>query len=228
MATKKKVKQGSKKSVSKKKVAKKKAVKKKASKKKVVKKKTAKKKAVKKPTKKKNIKRKVVNKSVKNRPVKKKSSKKSNKPTHTIKTKKPEVHHLGHIPKTAHDKFTAEVKKHHAKPDPVEEMFLTGKWSFKNWLRKYSPVIITLGIGLLTYIYLVFYMFYPTAVTQGHYLQFLIIILFIFLIAGVLVFLGLKSELLFVRILSFIFVFVIFTFLLLFVLVAYALNNGAV
>ena len=46
-------------------------------------------------------------------------------------------------------------------------------------------------------------------------------------IAGVLIYLGLRSELLFVRILSFIFVFVIFTFMLLFVLVAHALQSTA-
>ncbi len=98
--------------------------------------------------------------------------------------------------------------------------FKEKKWTFSHWFKKYSPVIITLLIGLATYFYLIFYLFYPTALLHGHYVQLLALLVFIFLIAGVLIYLGIRAELLFVRILSFIFVFVIFTFLLLFILLA--------
>lgn len=147
---------------------------------------------------------------------------------HPVKIRDEQIHVIGHEPKTRHEKFHEELKHEYHKDDAVVDLFRKEKTpTFFGWLKRYSPVLITLGIGLLTYIYLVFYMFYPTAITQGHYIQFLIVILFIFLIAGILVFLGLRSELLFVRILSFIFVFVIFTFLLLFVLVAHALQAAA-
>lgn len=99
---------------------------------------------------------------------------------------------------------------------------------FMTWVRRYSPVLVTLGIGLVTYFFLVFYLFYPSAIIQGNYMQLLIVLVLIFLIAGVLIYLGLRAELLFVRILSFIFVFVIFTFLLLFILLAHALQTKGV
>ncbi|MBW2972189.1 hypothetical protein KY359_04100 [Candidatus Woesearchaeota archaeon] len=98
------------------------------------------------------------------------------------------------------------------------------KWTLWHWIKKYSPVLVTMLIGLATYFYLVFYLFYPTTIIQGHYFQLLLLLVFIFLISGILIYLGLKAELLFVRILSFIFVFVIFTFLLLFILLAHTMN----
>lgn len=145
---------------------------------------------------------------------------------HTVKTTAPEVHVIGQKPKTAHDIFMKKQKQ-----DGTEMKFeydtvqVTESKGARGWIRKYSPVLITVGIGLLTYLYLIFYMFYPAAVEQGKYVTFLMIISFLFLAAGILLFLGLKSELLFVRILSFIFVFVVFTFLLLFILVSYALTH---
>lgn len=105
---------------------------------------------------------------------------------------------------------------------------ITERAGFTGWFNKYSPVVITLGIGLITYLYLLFYMFYPAAIAVGKYIPFVIVIIFLFMIAGILLFLGLRSELLFVRILSFIFVFVVFTFLLLFILVSYALKSKMV
>jgi hypothetical protein len=108
-----------------------------------------------------------------------------------------------------------------------KELFYPPKeWTFKSWVKRYSPVIVTLLIGLATYFYLVFYLFYPQTLLQGHYLQLLILLMFVFLIAGLLIYLGLRAELLFMRILSFIFVFVIFTFLLLFILIAYTMQSG--
>lgn len=107
----------------------------------------------------------------------------------------------------------------------TRELFYPKKeHGFSTWVRRYSPVLITLGIGLATYFFLVFYLFYPSTIVQGHYMQLLILLVFIFLLAGVMIYLGLRAELLFVRILSFIFVFVIFTFLLLFILLAYSLQ----
>jgi len=100
------------------------------------------------------------------------------------------------------------------------------KPGFSLWMKRYSPVIITLGIGLIVYFFLVFYLFYPTAIIQGHYIQLLLLLIFVFLIAGILIYFGMRSELLFVRVLSFIFVFVIFTFLLLFVLIAHTMQAG--
>ena len=98
--------------------------------------------------------------------------------------------------------------------------------TFGTCVKRYSPVLITLMIGLATYLYLVFFLFYPTTIVQGHYIQLLIFVMFIFLLAGLLIYLGLRAELLFVRVLSFIFVFVIFTFLLLFILLAYIMQTG--
>jgi hypothetical protein len=96
------------------------------------------------------------------------------------------------------------------------------------WFKRYSPVIVTQGIALLTYFYLVFYLFYPEAILQGKYLYLLILLVFVFLLAGLFMYLGLRSEMIFVRILSFIFVFIIFTFLLLFVLIAHTMKLRAV
>ena len=109
----------------------------------------------------------------------------------------------------------------------ARELFLPPKkLGFSLWMKRYSPVLITLGIGLIVYFFLVFYLFYPTAIIQGHYIQLLLLLIFVFLIAGILIYFGMRSELLFVRVLSFIFVFVIFTFLLLFVLIAHTMQAG--
>jgi hypothetical protein len=104
-----------------------------------------------------------------------------------------------------------------------KELFYSDK-SLLGWAKRYSPVIIMQVIGLSVYFFLVFYLFYPQAITQGHYVQLLTFLSFIFLVAGLLIYLGLKAELLFVRILSFTFVFVIFTLMMLFILVAYAMQ----
>jgi hypothetical protein len=145
---------------------------------------------------------------------KRKSKKKavSKKPKRkAVKRKKPR-----HV-----EKVVAEKLDEHTR-----ELFYPKKeHGFMTWVRRYSPVLVTLGIGLVTYFFLVFYLFYPQALLNGNYLQLLILLVIIFLIAGVLIYLGLRAELLFVRILSFIFVFVIFTFLLLFILLAHALQT---
>lgn len=191
--------------------------------------------------KKKSVKKASVKRTVKNSP---KAHKKSLKPhtlhkivpvvapdhivdmkKHTVKTDAPEIHVIGQNPKTAQEKF---AKLQHADGQTrmsyeYDDILVQEKKGMTGWVRKYSPVMITLGIGLLTYFYLLFYMFYPAAIAQGNTVQFALIIMFLFVVAGILLFLGLKSELLFVRILSFIFVFVVFTFLLLFILVSYAL-----
>ncbi|MBN1544498.1 hypothetical protein JW898_03485 [Candidatus Woesearchaeota archaeon] len=118
-----------------------------------------------------------------------------------------------------------DVLKHELEHE-AKDLFYAENWSMGYWLKRYSPVLITMLIGLATYFYLVFYLFYPATLLQGHYIQLLILLVFIFLIAGLLIYLGLRAELLFVRILSFIFVFVIFTFLLLFILLAFSMNLG--
>jgi hypothetical protein len=97
-------------------------------------------------------------------------------------------------------------------------------WTLKHWAKVYSPVIITLFIGLGVYFFLIFYLFYPIALLQGHCLQLLILVLFIFLVAGLLIYLGIRSETLFVRIMSFIFVFVVFSLLLVFIIIADSLK----
>lgn len=108
-----------------------------------------------------------------------------------------------------------------------QELFSPKQKGLMSWVRKYSPVLITLGIGLATYFFLVMYLFYPSVLLYGHYMQLLILLVFVFLIAGILIYLGLRAELMFVRVLSFIFVFVIFTFLLLFILLAYTMRVPA-
>lgn len=109
-----------------------------------------------------------------------------------------------------------------------KDMFYPEKETFMHWVTRYSPVLISMGIGLATYFFLVFYLFYPITILQGHYMQLLTLLVFVSLIIGVLMYLGLRAELIFVRILSFIFVFVIFTFLLLFILIAYSLQSAVV
>jgi hypothetical protein len=120
-----------------------------------------------------------------------------------------------------------KVEKLITQEEAAREFFAPHKMTFGSWARRYSPVLVTMFIALLTYFYLVFYLFYPTTIIQGHYLQLLLLLVFIFLIAGLLIYLGLRTELLFIRILSFIFVFIIFTFLLLFILIANSMGAGA-
>ena len=108
----------------------------------------------------------------------------------------------------------------------TESLFPKGE-GFGFWFKRYSPVIITQGIALLTYFYLVFYMFYPEAIMQGNYMRLLIMLVFVFLLAGLFIYMALRSDMIFIRIISFIFVFIIFTFLLLFILLAYALKSNA-
>ncbi len=131
----------------------------------------------------------------------------------------------GRRPKPGKERFTEESELRRELELQGKDIFYPEKrWTFSHWVKKYSPVLITLLIGLATYFYLVFYLFYPAALLHGHYVQLLILLVFIFLVAGILIYLGLRAELLFVRILSFIFVFVIFTFLLLFILLANTMN----
>jgi hypothetical protein len=106
----------------------------------------------------------------------------------------------------------------------TREMFFPTEHGITSWFKRYSPVIITQFIALLTYFYLIFYLFYPEAILQGNYIRLLVLLVFVFLIAGLFIYIGLRSELLFIRILSFIFVFIIFTFMLLFILLAYSLK----
>jgi magnesium-transporting ATPase (P-type) len=108
----------------------------------------------------------------------------------------------------------------------TESLFPKGD-GLRFWFKRYSPVIITQGIALLTYFYLVFYMFYPEAIMQGNYMRLLIMLVFVFLLAGLFIYMALRSDMIFIRIISFIFVFIIFTFLLLFILLAYALKANA-
>lgn len=108
-----------------------------------------------------------------------------------------------------------------------QEIFVPTQKGLMHWIRRYSPVLITLGIGLATYFFLVMYLFYPTVLLYGHYMQLLVLLVLVFLIAGILIYLGLRAELMFVRVLSFIFVFVIFTFLILFILLAYTMRVPA-
>ncbi|MBW2967426.1 hypothetical protein KY362_02985 [Candidatus Woesearchaeota archaeon] len=126
-----------------------------------------------------------------------------------------------HVPQThkVEDLLAQEVI------DASQDLFEPGRpQTLTHWFKMYSPVVITLGVGLATYFYLVFYLFYPSAILNGHWFQLLLLLVFVFLLAGIFIYLGLRSELLFVRILSFIFVFIIFTFLLLFVLLAHTLT----
>jgi len=108
------------------------------------------------------------------------------------------------------------------------DLFNVGKrWTWKYWLRKYSPVSIPLFAGLITYLYLVFFVFYPDILVKGHYVQLLFFVLFIFLLIGFFIYLGIESELLFVRILSLIFLLVVLSFMILFVLLSYVVAGGA-
>ncbi|MBU2561618.1 MAG: hypothetical protein KKD17_04925 [Nanoarchaeota archaeon] len=145
----------------------------------------------------------------------------SRKPKVSVPVPRPVVHSAAPVSHPRVEEVLRKELEHEAK-----DLFYAEKWSFSYWVKRYSPVLITMLIGLATYFYLVFYLFYPTTLIQGHYIQLLILLVFIFLIAGILIYLGLRAELLFVRILSFIFVFVIFTFLLLFILLAYSMNFG--
>ncbi|MBW2964277.1 hypothetical protein KY363_02350 [Candidatus Woesearchaeota archaeon] len=105
-----------------------------------------------------------------------------------------------------------------------QEMFIQeGSLSFKGWMTRYSPVLITMIVGLATYFFLVFYLFYPQTLMYGHYIQLLMLLTFIFFVVGVLIYLGIQAELMFIRIMSFAFVFIIFTFLLIFILLANAM-----
>jgi hypothetical protein len=121
------------------------------------------------------------------------------------------------VPTKVEKLLEAELKKETKDFFPTEH-------GLKFWFMRYSPVIITQGIALLTYFYLVFYLFYPEAIIAGNYMHLLILLVFVFLLAGLFIYLGLRSELIFVRILSFIFVFIIFTFLLLFILLAHTMK----
>ncbi len=117
----------------------------------------------------------------------------------------------------------------HEELELAKELFnVERKKGFAPWMAKYSPVLIPVFVGLLTYLYLIFFVFYPNIITNGHYIQFLFFILFVFLLAGVFMYLSIRSELLFVRILSFIFVFVIITFLIFFILLAHAMSSGMI
>jgi len=108
-----------------------------------------------------------------------------------------------------------------------ETEFFIGDKTWSGWAKRYAPVIIMQAIGLSTYFFLVFYLFYPQALMQGHYIQLLILLAFVFLIAGILLYVGMRTEFMFVRILSFTFVFVIFTLIMVFILLAHAMQVNA-
>ncbi len=109
----------------------------------------------------------------------------------------------------------------------AKELFhVQKKRTFYNWVKKYSPVLIPLMVGLMSYVYLTFFVFYPGIITNGHFVKFLFLVMFAFLLAGVFIHLGIKHELIFIRILSFLFVFVILSFMVLFVLIAHVISSG--
>ncbi len=136
-----------------------------------------------------------------------------------VKTR-PQPKRARSTPEQIEDAYADAVEKE------TRELFFPKKQTFGLFIKRYSPVIITMLIGLATYFFLVFYLFYPTTLLYGNWLQLLLLLTFIFLIAGLLIYLGLRAELLFIRILSFIFVFFIFTFLLLFILLSHAMQAG--
>ena len=160
---------------------------------------------------------------IKKKPVKKKPVKIKSKSKISKKSKKVSV--------AQKKKIGREVVKHETRRAEREarELFGAGEpWSFKGWLRRYSPIIIPLFVGLLIYFYLVFFVFYPQVFVEGHYVKFLLFIMFLCLVGGLFIFLGMRTELLYIRILSFLFVFVIFSFLIMFLLLAHILKNGLV
>ena len=163
------------------------------------------------------------------KPVKKKAVYRKKKPFAAKAEETAKTHEYAFSPVT-HEEIkpvSTRVEKIITQEEVAREFFAPHKLTFGSWARRYSPVLVTMFIALLTYFYLVFYLFYPTTIIQGHYLQLLLLLVFIFLIAGLLIYLGLRAELLFIRILSFIFVFIIFTFLLLFILIANSMGAGA-
>ncbi len=99
----------------------------------------------------------------------------------------------------------------------------SGKMTWSKWVVRYSPVLITMIVGLSTYFFLVFYLFYPQTIMYGHYMQLLMLLMFIFFVVGVFIYLGMQAELMFIRIMSFAFVFIIFTLLLIFILLAHGM-----
>ncbi|MFC1742099.1 hypothetical protein ACFL3V_06190 [Nanoarchaeota archaeon] len=102
------------------------------------------------------------------------------------------------------------------------DLFAPKDKTFGSWLRRYSPVVITILAGLSTYFYLIFNVFYPVEGMFAYVVQVIMILMFVLLLGGVMVYLGIKSETLFIRILSFIFVFVIFTFMIFFILISHS------
>ncbi len=107
--------------------------------------------------------------------------------------------------------------------DQVTGLFCRDKhFTFMGWFKRFSPMLISLLIGFSTYLYIVVYLFYPGFLNNNQYIQFIVLLIFVFFITGLFIYLGLRVELLFVRILSFSFVFILFTFLLLFILIAHS------
>ena len=102
----------------------------------------------------------------------------------------------------------------------INNRFLV-RWYTQNCVVSH-PKITSLAIGLD------YHTLTNAHPTKGHYIQFLFFVLFVFLLAGVFIYLGIRSELLFVRILSFIFVLVILTFLIFFILLAHVMSSGMV
>ena len=50
----------------------------------------------------------------------------------------------------------------------AKELFhIHRKWSVYNWVKKYSPVLIPLLVGLMTYAYLTLFVFYPNIIAMG-------------------------------------------------------------
>ncbi|MFH1063817.1 MAG: hypothetical protein V1729_01920 [Candidatus Woesearchaeota archaeon] len=169
------------------------------------------------PTKKRKVKVKGA-KKVSSRPTSKKSTKQVSRSK--AKKAKPKKKPAAATPDSIEAAYVSAVEKE------TRDLFYPQKWTLGLFIKRYSPVIITLLIGLATYFFLVFYLFYPTTLLYGNWFQLLLLLIFIFLIAGMLIYLGLRAELLFIRILSFIFVFFIFTFLLLFILLSYVMQTG--
>jgi hypothetical protein len=111
---------------------------------------------------------------------------------------------------------------HGLMPESRDIFFPPKKITLRLWVKRYSPILITVLIGLATYLYVLFYLFTPSNIVQQYYLFILVFVLLIFFVAGFLIFVGLKSEWLFIRMLSFIFTFALFTFLTLFALLMYS------
>ncbi len=142
---------------------------------------------------------------------------------------KPKVHTAAHVEKKrlhAHSKVEAILEKEFELQ--TKDMFFPKHWTFSNWVKRYSPVIVTTLIGLGTYFYLTFYLFYPEVILHGNYAALLVSLIFIFALIGIFIHMGLRSELLFMRVLSFVFVFMVFTFVVMFILIAYSLKHGMI